>query len=90
MASIAMQGWQVDPQAIRAMLLPIQRIKYFLPTAFGDSTAHFGSICALSFQGDCQKNKGAPVMWLVVSTRLVGLMHTRGLVTRLLVAMSAA
>jgi hypothetical protein len=29
-ASIAMQGWQVDPRAIRAMLRPIQRMKYFL------------------------------------------------------------
>jgi signal transduction histidine kinase len=29
-ASIAMQGWQVDPKAIRAMLRPIQRMKYFL------------------------------------------------------------
>lgn len=89
-ASIAMQGWQVDPQAVRAMLLPIQRMKYFLRTAFGDSSAYFGGMRALPFQGGCQGNKGALVMWLVVSSRLVRLMHTRGLVNRIRAAISAA
>jgi hypothetical protein len=89
-ASIAMQGWQVDPKAIRAMLLPIQRMKYFLRTAFGDSATYFGGIRAIPFQGGCQGNKGAPAMWLVVSSRLVRLMHTRGLVNSIRAAMSAA
>jgi hypothetical protein len=89
-ASIAMQGWQVDPRAIRAMLRPIQHMKYFLRTAFGDSATFFGGIRALPFQGGCQGNKGAPAMWLVVSSRLVRLMHTLGLVTQIRAAMSAA
>jgi hypothetical protein len=69
-ALIAMQGWQVDQRAITAMLLPIQHMKYFLRTAFDNSTTHFGGFRILPFQGGCQGNKGAPAMWLVVSTRL--------------------
>jgi hypothetical protein len=88
-ASIAMQGWQVSPKAIRGMLLPIQRMKYFLCTAFGDSSTCFGGVRLLPFQGGCQGNKGAPAMWLVVSTRLVRLMHTRGFVSRIKAAMSS-
>jgi hypothetical protein len=88
-ASIAMQGWQVDPRAIQAMLRPIQQMKYFLRTVFGDSTTFFEGVRALPFQAGCQGNKGAPAMWLVVSSRLVRLMHTLGLVTRIRSAMSA-
>jgi hypothetical protein len=59
-------------------------VKYLVRTAFGDSTMFFGGMRALSsFQGGCQGNEGGPAMWLVVSSRLVRLMHTRGLITRM-------
>jgi signal transduction histidine kinase len=50
-ASIAAQGWQVDPAAIIAMLITIQSMKFFLRTAFGDSTTHFGGTPTSPFQG---------------------------------------
>jgi hypothetical protein len=89
-ASIATQGWQVDPKAIVTMLFTIQSMKFFLRTAFGDSTTHFGGRRSLPYQGGCQGNKGAPALWLVVSVVLIRLMHKLGLVTRLRTAMTAA
>jgi hypothetical protein len=87
--SIATQGWQVDPQAIITMLLTIQGMKFFLRTAFGDSTTYFGGSSTVPFQGGCQGNKGTPALWLVVSVALIRMMHTLGLVTRLRAAMTA-
>jgi hypothetical protein len=59
--SLCAQTWDVSPNAIFAMLHPIQRMKYFLLTAFGDSEASFSSLDnVLAFQGSCQGNKEAP------------------------------
>jgi hypothetical protein len=77
-ASSAAQGWQMDPKAIVAMLLTIQGMKFFLRTAFGDSSTNFGGPSALPFQGGCQHNKGALALWLIVSVCLVYLMHKLG------------
>jgi hypothetical protein len=88
-ASITAQGWQVDPKAIVAMLITIQGMKFFLRTAFGDSSTYFGGRSALPFQGGCQGNKGAPALWLVVSICLVRLMHKLGMITQLKAAMTA-
>ena len=88
-ASIAAQGWQVDPKAIVVMLLTIQGMKFYLRTAFGDSSTFFGGPSALPFQGGCQGNKGAPALWLVVSVCLVRLMHKLGLIAQLRAAMTA-
>jgi hypothetical protein len=88
-ASIAAQGWQVDPKAIVVMLLTIQSMKFYLRTAFGDSSTFFGGPSALPFQGGCQGNKGAPALWLVVSVCLVRLMHKLGLISQLRAAMTA-
>jgi hypothetical protein len=52
-ASIAMQGWQVDPRAIRAMLHPIQQMKYFLRMLLEIQPRSLGA-CALSL------SKGVP------------------------------
>jgi hypothetical protein len=41
--SLCAQQWDVSPHAIFAMLRPIQRMKYFLQTAFGDREAFFSS-----------------------------------------------
>jgi hypothetical protein len=58
-------------------------MNYFLRTAFGDSSTYLGGVHLLPFQGGCQGNKGVPAMWLVVSTRLVCLMHTWGFVSQI-------
>jgi hypothetical protein len=53
--SLCAQSWDVDPKSLIAMLLPIQRMKYFLRTAFGDSDTFFSSLALeLAFQGSCQ------------------------------------
>jgi hypothetical protein len=71
------------------MLQPIQRIKYFLQTAIGDSEAFFSSLDnALAFQGSCQGNKGSSVFWLAVSAFLVYMLHRLGHVARIILAMS--
>jgi hypothetical protein len=88
-ASIATQGWQVDPQAIITMLITIQGMKFFLRTAFGDSTTYFGGPSTVPFQGGCQGNKGTPVLWLVVSVASIRMLHKLGMVTCLRAAMTA-
>jgi hypothetical protein len=70
------QTWDVDPQAIIAMLRPIQQMKYFLSIAFGNSDIFFSSLDnVLAFQGSCQGNKGSPAFWLAVSAFLVAMLH---------------
>jgi len=89
--SLCAQSFDVDPQAIIAMLLSIQHMKYYLRTAFGDSDNFFSSIAELvHYQGGCQGNKGAPAMWLVVSIFLVLMLHWLGHVARIRAAMSLA
>jgi hypothetical protein len=41
--SLCIQSWDVHPNSIIAMLIPIQRMKYFLRTAFGDSNTFFST-----------------------------------------------
>jgi hypothetical protein len=89
--SLCVQKWDVDPKAIIAMLLPIQRMKYFLRTAFGDSATYFCSLALeLAFQGSCQGNKGSPAFWLAVSAFLVLMLHRLGHVARIRSAMSGS
>lgn len=77
--SLCAQSWDVDPQAIIAMLLTIQKMKFFLRTAFGDSDEFFSSLeDILTFQGSCQGNKGSPAFWLAVSVFLVLMLHHLG------------
>jgi hypothetical protein len=79
----------VDPNAIFAMLRPIQQMKYFLCTAFGDSETFFSSLdSVLSFQGSCQGNKGSPAFWLAVSAFLVAMLHRLGHVAQIISALS--
>lgn len=87
--SLCAQTWDVDPNAIFAMLRPIQRMKYFLRTAFGDSETFFSSLdSVLSFQGSCQGNKGSPAFWLAVSAFLVAMLHRLGHVAQIVSALS--
>jgi hypothetical protein len=87
--SLCAQNWDVDPEAIRAMLLTIQRMKYFLRTAFGDSDDFFSSLDdILTYQGSCQGNKGSPAFWLAVSVFLVLMLHRLGHFAQIRSAMS--
>jgi hypothetical protein len=61
----------------------------FPPHGFWQFQHFFGGVRLLPFQGGCQGNKGAPAMWLVVSTGLVHLTHTRGFVSQIKAAMSS-
>ena len=89
--SLSCQIWDMDPQAIIAMLLTIQRMRFYLRTAFGDSDAFFSSLNdLLPYMGACQGNKGAPAFWLVVSITLVLMLHRLGHVAQLRAAMSLA
>jgi hypothetical protein len=83
------QIWDGDPNAILAMLRRIQRMKYFLCTAFGDSKTFFSSLDnILAFQGSCQGTKGSPAFWLAVSAFLVFMLHQLGHVAWIISAMS--
>jgi hypothetical protein len=87
--SLCVQSWDVHPNSIIAMLLPIQRMKYFLRTAFGDSNTFFSSLALeLAFQGSYQGNKGSPAFWLAVSAFLVMMLHRLGHIARITSAMS--
>jgi hypothetical protein len=87
--SLCAQNWDVDPQAIIAMLLTIQRMKYYLRTAFGDSDDFFSSLDdILAYQGSCQGNKGSPAFWLAVSIFLVLMLHRLGHFAQIHLAMS--
>jgi hypothetical protein len=71
------------------MLHPIQQMKYFLRTTFGDLEAFFNSLDnGLAFQGSCQGNKGSPAFWLAVSAFLVYMLNRLGHVARIILAMS--
>jgi hypothetical protein len=85
------QKWDVDPRAIIVMLLLIQRMKYFLCTAFGNSETFFSSLALeRAFQGSCQGNKGSPAFWLAVRAFLVLMLHRLGHVARIQSAMSGS
>ena len=88
-AYIASQHLQVDPQVVVAMLFMIQGMKFYLHTAFGDSTSYFSSCHTLPLQGGCQGNKASPALWLVISICLVNLMHRLALVSQIKAAMTA-
>jgi len=89
MASIVAQRWDVECRAIGVMLLTIQGMIFFLHTGFGDSHTHFGW-SGVPLQGLCQRNKGAPAMWLCISSVLVDMMHQQGHTTTIRTAISAA
>ena len=76
-SSICVQWWEVVPITIGNMLLTIQLMEFYLHMAFGDSMECF-SHRGTPLQGLCQGNKGAPAMWLCISTVLVAMMHREG------------
>jgi hypothetical protein len=50
-ASLVVQWLQVDPRVLVAMLFTIQGMKFFLRTAFGDSSDFYGGQQMIPLQG---------------------------------------
>ncbi len=48
------------------MLCTIQEMKFFLRTAYGDSTEFAGSTVEIKTQGLCQGNGAASAGWIIV------------------------
>ena len=70
-ASLVFQAFGVPDGAIESMLTAIQEMKYFLRTAYGDSTDFVGSSIEVKFQGLCQGNGAAPAGWAVISITIL-------------------
>ena len=67
MASLCFQAFGVRGESAQTMLATIQEMKFFLRTAFGDSSDFAGSTMAMKTQGLCQGNGAAPAGWAVLS-----------------------
>ena len=67
MASLCFQAFGVSTEAVETMLGTIEDMKFFLRTAYGDSTLFAGSSVHMKTQGLCQGNGAAPAGWAVVS-----------------------
>ena len=66
-ASLIFQAIGVPLEGVAAMLEAIQDMKYFLRTAYGDSTSFANSKIEVKYQGLCQGNGAAPAGWAVIS-----------------------
>ena len=77
-ASLVFQAFGVPEEAVQSMLESIQDMKYFLRTAFGDSTDFAGSTIQVKFQGLCQGNGAAPAGWAVVSITILNAHKRKG------------
>lgn len=69
--SLVMQAFGVPCTAVGSMLKTIQDMKFFLRTAYGDSTSAAGSHIEVKTQGLCQGNGAAPAGWAVVSITIL-------------------
>ena len=58
--SLVFQAFGVPEEAAKSMLTAIKEMKYFLCTAYGDSTEFAGSKIEIKFQGLCQGSGATP------------------------------
>ena len=77
-ASLVFQAFGVPEEAIESMLTAIEEMKYFLRTAYGDSTNFSGSTIDVKFQGLCQGNGAAPAGWAVISITILSAHKEKG------------
>ena len=78
-AGLAMQRCGVPPSLVDASLGPIQHLRHFIRTAYGDSTTSFSAAGHLvPVQGIGQGNGAGPAIWAVVSTPIFNAMRQRG------------
>ena len=66
------------PQAtIDCMIKTLQKMRYYLRTAHGDSCSFYDSGIDI-FQGLCQGNGAAPALWLRISSFLLQCLKSKG------------
>ena len=70
-ASLTFQALGVCCSSIRAMLLPLQRMKFFLRTGFGESSTYMGGRDGVTMQCVGQGNTASPATWEVVCAQMV-------------------
>ena len=61
----------VPVEGAEAMLEAIQEMKYFLQTAYGDSTSCANSRIEVKYQGLCQGNGAAPAGLTMISLTII-------------------
>jgi hypothetical protein len=71
MASLIFQSFGVEDTAVATMLEMIQEMKFFLRTAYGDSTDFAGSTIEIKTQGLGQDNGASPAGWCVISIMIL-------------------
>jgi len=77
-ASLVFRSFGVSQEATGAMLQTIQDMKFFLRTAFGDSSDFAGALAEVKTQGLCQGNGAAPAGWAVVSITILNAHKRKG------------
>ena len=78
-AGLAMQRCGVPAPLVDSALGPIQRLRHFIRTAYGDSTTSFSAAGhEVPVQGIGQGNGAGPAIWAVVSTPIFNAMRQRG------------
>jgi hypothetical protein len=77
-ASLIFQAMGVPVEGAVAMLEAIQDMKYFLRTAYGDSSNFANSKIEVKYQGLCQGNGAAPAGWAVISITILRAHKRRG------------
>ena len=77
-ASLVFQSFGVPSKSAVAMLKTIQDMKFFLRTAYGDSSDFATSSIEVKSQGLCQGNGAAPAGWTVISITLLNAHKERG------------
>ena len=70
-ASLVFQAFGVEQSATESMLTTIQEMKYFLRTAYGDSSRCAHSTVEVKYQGLCQGNGAAPAGWAAISITIL-------------------
>ena len=75
--SMVCQAVGVPQNTIDCMLKAIQKMRYYVRTAFGDSTTFYDSGEEI-FQGLCQGNGAAPALWLLISSFLLRYLKKKG------------
>ena len=87
-ASLVFHSFGVSKEASGAMLKTIQEMKFFLRTAFGDSSDFAGALAEVKTQGLCQGNGAAPAGWAVVSITILNAHKRKGYGARFLCPIS--
>ena len=77
-ASLVFQSFGVFITCIMAMLGSIQRMKFFLRTAFGISPGFMTALVGLIIQGMCQGNAASPAAWSVICAILISVYRKQG------------